>query len=138
MIESGTLLGKALVKKVLLSVILALILAVSITGTAYAGTLLTYSGTGIHNKTSVSTAYVNNSTCYVRHNQTRDHNTNYSMTVSIQKSDWFSWSTKGAKTFYNNVYNNTFSTYCESGTYRLNFQSSISGYTFAISGSFYN
>ena len=63
----------------------------------------------------------------------------YSMNVSVQKQgDFWQWHTVGSKTFYNDVYNSVFSTYCNSGTYRLYFQSSMSGFTYNIYGSFYN
>lgn len=131
---------RSVLKRGLLAFALAFALSVPFASQAYAGTLFSYNGTGIGDKASVNQAYVNASTCYVNHSQTKNSpDANYSMTVSVQRQgDFWSWSTVGSKTFYNNVYNSVFSTYCNSGTYRLYFQSGTNGLKFDIYGTFYN
>lgn len=131
---------KSFFQKSILVLLAASVVAVLALGEAYAGTLFTYSGTGIQSKASVSQSYVSGSNCTVKHTQTKVYSgASYGMKVSIQKDQgWGNWSTAGSKTFYNNVSGSTFSTYCSSGTYRLWFETTNAGYKFNISGSFYN
>lgn len=123
----------------LLSIIFSVLLSMCLLSTvANATTLFTYSGSGIWSKPSVSTAQLSSGRyCSVNHTQTRVYGRNAQLTVSVQRKDDWNWISVGQKTFYNDVSNSKFTTYCSSGTYRLYFSATSADQACNINGSFY-
>lgn len=96
--------------------------------------LMTYSGTGIWDKRSVSNFTLSSTkTVTVHHTQTAVTYSGSSLTVSIRKVKTIGSSLQASKTFSGSTAG-TLSASLSSGTYFLRFKSSTDGFTFNISG----
>lgn len=124
-----------------LTLTLSLVATLSFSSVANAGTILSYSGTGIWNKASVATGDVPSTytLCTVRHTQKRKFGRNVSFSVKMQKNNAvIYWDTVGEYIYYNDVTNDTnFSRNLTAGTYRLYFSASSADQACDINGSFY-
>lgn len=127
-------------RRVLLALSLALVAALSAGTTARAGTILTYSGSSIWDKTSVQTGTVPSTytKCTVRHTQKRVCDRNVEFHVKMQIQQGVFWNTSAEYIYYNDVTADTnFSRNLTKGTYRLYFFASSADQACNISGSFY-